>query len=144
MQKSLSQHKVKSLQRSEQHLNQHRTAPACSCNPALGLQLQSCSWVTALGLQNASVLKSLPRTNRSKSAGHSSKAFHVVLTFRGAMGGVRMGVRKNFSKRVVGQWGERGYHPWRGSRIMGMWQLGTWTAGMVGWVGDLRGLFQPE
>jgi len=28
-------------------------------------------------------------------------------------------------------------------RTVGMWHLGTLSVGMVGWVGDLRGLFQP-
>jgi len=39
-------------------------------------------------------------------------------------------------------------HPWRGSKTVWMWHLGTWFSrhGGVGWMvglDDLRGLFQP-
>jgi len=41
-----------------------------------------------------------------------------------------------------------GHHPWRCSRTMEMWHWGTWSVGMVGWVGvgldHLRGLFQLQ
>ena len=45
-----------------------------------------------------------------------------------------------------GQWGSS--HPWRGSKTVWMWHLGTWFSrrGGVGLrvgLDDLRGLFQP-
>ena len=45
-----------------------------------------------------------------------------------------------------GQWGSP--HPWRGSKTMWMWHLGTWLSrhggvGMMVGLDDVRGLFQP-
>ena len=45
-----------------------------------------------------------------------------------------------------GQWGS--LHPWRGSKTLWMWHLGTWFSrhegvGVMVGLDDLRGLFQP-
>ena len=45
-----------------------------------------------------------------------------------------------------GQWGSP--HPWRGSKTVWMWPLGTWVSrhggvGLAVGLDDLRGLFQP-
>ena len=45
-----------------------------------------------------------------------------------------------------GQWGS--HHPWRGSKTMQMWHLGTWFSrrggvGLAVWLDDLRSLVQP-
>jgi len=46
-----------------------------------------------------------------------------------------------------GQWGSP--HPWRGSKNVWMWHLGTWFSrhggvGLTVGLGDLGGLFQPS
>ena len=62
----------------------------------------------------------------------------------------RLAIRKYlFSEKVVLQWHSCpgrwcSHHPWRCSITVEMWHWGTWSVGMVGWVGvgldDLSGL----
>ena len=81
------------------------------------------------------------------SWGGLEQAGVVLEKMRDGVGGkIKSRFLGNCGEGCPGRWGSP--HPWRGSKTVRLWHLGTWFsrrggAGVTVGLGHLRGLFQP-